>query len=42
LARSPGCSCQIGLLDGLISHISDFWPVPYDPPAGREHLTERY
>jgi ketosteroid isomerase-like protein len=27
---------------GLITHISDFWPVPYDPPPGREHLTERY
>lgn len=39
---------QIGLgyfdLDeaGLISHITDFWPEPYDPPPGREHLTERY
>lgn len=27
---------------GLIAHITDFWPVPYDPPAGREHLVERY
>jgi hypothetical protein len=25
-----------------ISHITDFWPEPYEPPAGREHLTERY
>jgi ketosteroid isomerase-like protein len=27
---------------GLISHITDFWPVPYEPPPGREHLAERY
>ncbi|MFG1624078.1 nuclear transport factor 2 family protein [Kribbella sp. NPDC049227] len=27
--------------DGLITRITDFWPEPYDPPAGREHLVER-
>ena len=27
---------------GLIVRISDFWPVPYEPPPGREHLVERY
>ncbi|ROQ67932.1 SnoaL-like protein [Streptomyces sp. 840.1] len=27
---------------GLISEITDFWPEPYEPPAGREHLVERY
>ncbi|WNI23934.1 nuclear transport factor 2 family protein [Streptomyces sp. ITFR-16] len=27
---------------GLISAITDFWPEPYEPPAGREHLVERY
>ncbi len=27
---------------GLISEITDFWPGPYEPPAGREHLVERY
>jgi hypothetical protein len=27
---------------GLIERITDFWPVPYEPPPGREHLTERY
>jgi hypothetical protein len=27
---------------GLICRIMDFWPEPYDPPPGREHLTERY
>ena len=31
-------------LDGaaLIGRITDFWPDPYDPPPGREHLVERY
>lgn len=29
-------------LDGdLISRVTDFWPEPYQPPAGREHLVER-
>lgn len=27
---------------GLIARISDFWPTPYEPPPGREHLVERY
>ena len=27
---------------GLITHITDFWPTAYDPPPGREHLTEIY
>ncbi|MEV0715299.1 nuclear transport factor 2 family protein [Asanoa sp. NPDC050611] len=27
---------------GLITAITDFWPEPYEPPAGREHLVERY
>ena len=27
---------------GLIAHITDFWPEPYDPPPGREHLVERF
>ncbi len=27
---------------GLITRITDYWPEPYDPPAGREHLVERY
>ncbi|MGW5467342.1 nuclear transport factor 2 family protein [Streptomyces chartreusis] len=26
----------------LITSITDFWPEPYEPPAGRDHLTERY
>ncbi len=28
--------------DGLIDSVTDFWPEPYEPPAGREHLVERY
>jgi hypothetical protein len=28
--------------DGLVSTVTDFWPEPYDPPPGREHLVERY
>jgi hypothetical protein len=27
---------------GLISRIVDYWPEPYDPPPGREHLVERW
>lgn len=27
---------------GRIAHITDFWPTPYEPPSGREHLVERY
>lgn len=27
---------------GLIARVTDFWPLPYDPPPGREHLVERY
>jgi len=28
--------------DGLITRVTDFWPEPYEPPPGREHLVERY
>ena len=27
---------------GLVTRIDDFWPEPYDPPPGREHLVERF
>ncbi|MGH3662999.1 MAG: nuclear transport factor 2 family protein [Micromonosporaceae bacterium] len=27
---------------GLISRIVDYWPEPYVPPPGREHLTTRH
>lgn len=26
----------------LITRITDYWPEPYDPPPGREHLVERW
>lgn len=26
---------------GLISKVIDYWPEPYEPPQGREHLTQR-
>ena len=28
--------------DGLVTRITEFWPGFYEPPAGREHLVERY
>ncbi len=28
--------------DGLIERITDFWPDPYELPASRAHLVERY
>jgi SnoaL-like domain len=27
---------------GLIDRLTDFWPEPYEPPTGREHLVERW
>jgi len=27
---------------GRITKITDFWPEPYEPPPGREHLVERW
>jgi SnoaL-like domain len=27
---------------GLISRVTDYWPDPYEPPPGREHLVERW
>lgn len=27
---------------GLISKVTDYWPEPYEPPQGREHLVERW
>jgi ketosteroid isomerase-like protein len=28
--------------DGVITSVTDFWPEPYEPPSGREHLVERW
>ncbi|MBM7090319.1 nuclear transport factor 2 family protein [Streptomyces sp. NPDC012461] len=41
-AEMPALSFFTGDGSGRISAITDFWPEPYEPPAGREHLTERY
>ena len=30
------------LHDGTVTKITDFWPEPYEPPPGREHLVERW
>ena len=27
---------------GRITRIVDYWPEPYEPPPGREHLVERW
>ncbi len=27
---------------GRITKVTDFWPESYEPPAGREHLVERW
>jgi ketosteroid isomerase-like protein len=38
----PAATFFVFAPDGRIAGITDFWPEPYDPPAGREHLVERY
>ncbi|GAA1476416.1 nuclear transport factor 2 family protein [Nocardioides aestuarii] len=30
------------VVDGLVTKVDDFWPEPYDPPPGRDHLVERW
>jgi predicted ester cyclase len=42
LEEMYGISFFTGDESGRISVITDFWPEPYEPPAGRDHLTERY
>jgi ketosteroid isomerase-like protein len=43
----PGEPDQTGIAffrlddEGRIAHMADWWPAPYDPPPGREHLVER-
>ena len=45
---SPGIPDATGIAfftldaDGRIERMEDWWPEPYDPPTGREHLVERY
>ncbi|MFF5477287.1 nuclear transport factor 2 family protein [Streptomyces sp. NPDC012935] len=42
LEEMYGISFFTGDGTGRISTVTDFWPEPYEPPAGREHLVERY
>ncbi|WP_327354544.1 nuclear transport factor 2 family protein [Streptomyces sp. NBC_01304] len=37
-----GIAFFTGDAQGRITSQTDFWPEPYEPPAGREHLVERY
>ena len=30
------------VVDGLVTEVVEFWPEGYEPPPGREHLTERW
>jgi ketosteroid isomerase-like protein len=39
-APEPGISV-LRFRDGRVAEVVDYWPEPYEPPAGREHLTER-
>lgn len=45
---SPGIPEATGIAfftlddDGRIATMADWWPEPYDPPADRAHLVERY
>ncbi len=40
--QQPGlCFFDFGP-DGLITRITDYWPDPYEPPASRAGLIERY
>ncbi|GAA1330715.1 hypothetical protein GCM10009647_070380 [Streptomyces sanglieri] len=40
--ESPAVHFFVFDATGRISEITDFRPEPYEPPAGREHLVERY
>lgn len=37
----PGATFFDFAADGRITGFSEFWPEPYAPPPGREHLVER-
>lgn len=34
--------CVFGFRDGLIAHLLDYWPEPYEPPARHGGSVERY
>ena len=31
----------VKVADGRVVEVTDWWPEPYEPPPGREHLAER-
>ena len=37
-----GISFFTGDAEGRVLTVTEFWPEPYEPPVGREHLVERY
>jgi hypothetical protein len=40
--RADDAMAFFGFADGVITRVTDFWPEPYEPPPGREHLVERW
>ncbi|RFU83837.1 nuclear transport factor 2 family protein [Streptomyces triticagri] len=42
LEEMYGIAFFTGDAAGRITSQTDFWPESYEPPAGREHLVERY
>ncbi|MDG4858557.1 nuclear transport factor 2 family protein [Streptomyces sp. T-3] len=42
LEKMYGIGFFTGDAQGRITSQTDFWPEPYEPPPGREHLVERY
>jgi hypothetical protein len=42
LEEMYGIAFFTGNGEGRIKTVTDFWPEPYEPPVGREHLVERY
>jgi ketosteroid isomerase-like protein len=40
--RSDDAMAFFEFTGGLITRVTDFWPEPYEPPPGREHLVERW
>ena len=41
-SRTDDAMASFEIADGLITRVTDFWPEPYEPPPGREHLVERW
>jgi len=41
-SRTDDAMAFFEFADGLITRVTDFWPEPYEPPPGREHLVERW